>query len=565
MADVRLDPPIVRFAIPARKKSSHGLRFPFAEFSPALRHGRMGLGSEFFRQILVQASRIPGFKATPFVAFIVWEAAYAIFFVDLHLRIGPVAKFLAVAGVGWLAIFYGWRIILAVYPIFLAGHLWLHHSASLPWLQGWFGPILGGAACVLVGLTSEYYRRAIYSERKLAESLEALADSLDQQTRFMAMAAHEIRTPLNAISGHTQLLLRAQDAGPAREGLVHIRKATEHLGSLVANILDLARAKTETLALNLSTESLISLLSDTVDMHTPFAALKGLKLAVSIDERIPEFVELDRMRLTQVLSNLISNAIKYTRTGSVTLEARVVHRKVDATNVEVQFSVRDTGIGIAAEHQKAVFDAFYKIDPRGSPGEGSVGLGLSIAAHLCKLMGGQLKLESVPGKGSVFSFSVRFRKASGGGESAIASSVANPGPTRAVWIADDNEANLIVLGRMLESLGFEVQAFGDGAEVLDFIEANDARPDVMILDAHMGRMGGLETAAELSSRDPLISSIPRILLTAETLTPKLEDRMRSSFDQILYKPLDIDDLAQAMDRSIEQAMGSVDRGLTGHT
>ena len=87
----------------------------------------------------------------------------------------------------------------------------------------------------------------------------------------------------------------------------------------------------------------------------------------------------------------------------------------------------------------------------------------------------------------------------------------------------------------------------------------------MILDAHMGRMGGLETAAELSSRDPSTSSIPRILLTAETLTPKLEDRMRSSFDQILYKPLDIDDLAQAMDRSIEQAMGSVDRGLTGHT
>ena len=490
-----------------------------------------------------------------FLGFILWEAIYGLSLPYLDDLLGPVARFLGVLGVLGLALFGGWRSVLLGYPLFLIYHLLLHRLYDLTWMQGAFGPILGAAFCFLMGIAADSFRRARVSEQQLQNSLEALAYALDQQTRFLATAAHEIRTPLNSIKGHAQLLMHNGGlTGYTAEGVNHIERASRHLESLVTNILDLTRAETDSLVLNERPESLHDLLAQIIKMHEADAKNRGLHMDLQIQQSVPEILILDPMRLSQVLSNLLGNAIKYTTAGYVRLSVDLIRKDSETRIASVRFEVQDSGPGILESEQAKIFDPFFRIESPKHSGEGSMGLGLSIAAQICKRMGSQITLQSRPGEGSTFSFPLELRIPEARTLSRADSSIKRAQSVKTIWIADDNRANILVLEQMLDSLDYQYRSFNDGSALLSAIQEEEASgPDAFILDAHMTLLGGMETAIALGRHDSPVSQIPTILLTADsTTTLAQETGEKDLFAAVVFKPMDLHQLSQILASTLEE-------------
>jgi CheY-like chemotaxis protein len=388
--------------------------------------------------------------------------------------------------------------------------------------------------------------RQAVAQLQLRRARDAALAASETKSRFLANMSHEIRTPLNGVIGLTGLLLDSELAPPQRELAATVRDCGGHLLAVVDDILDYSKLEAGKLALESVSFDLRELAERAIAMLGSQARATGLVLELRWQVIGDARRVGDPTRLRQVLLNLVGNAIKFTRTGSVTLA-------VGGTGERLAFRVVDTGIGVAAEDLGRIFDRFSQADASTTRRFGGTGLGLAISRRLVSLMGGELRVESVVGQGSTFSFRVPL-------PSAPALSVAaSDAPELAgctglrVLLAEDNDVNRFLATQLLDKLGCEVVTAENGAEA---VAMAGTRPfDLVLMDCQMPEMDGYEATARIRALDGPIGSVPIIALTASALAEDRERCIFAGMSDFLSKPIKAAELHVVLQRVAAVARG----------
>jgi CheY-like chemotaxis protein len=304
--------------------------------------------------------------------------------------------------------------------------------------------------------------------------------------------------------------------------------------------------------------ALVPLCGEVLRMLAPRARSKGLTLDRSLAPDLPPLLVTDPLRLRQILLNLLGNAVKFTATGSVSLEVT----RLSGPDPKVRFAVRDTGIGIAAEKQRAVFEPFVQADETTTRRYGGTGLGLTISRALVRLLGGDLAVESLEGQGSTFWFELPLVVPAPTPHASIRDAVTvaslavpEPPPARAdlrgvrVLVAEDNPVNQKIATRLLERLGAQVTVVGDGDEAVSAVAAASPRFDLVLMDVQMPKVDGLQALAAIREAErPSSPRLPVIALTAHALAGDRERLLAAGMDGYLAKPVVLARLLQEIDR-----------------
>jgi len=349
---------------------------------------------------------------------------------------------------------------------------------------------------------------------KARDELQRTNDQLERanaaKTQFLANTSHELRTPLNGIIGMASLLQRSELKPKQANFVEKVIKSAEMLQSVVNDILDISKIEAGKLALEEIDFDPAGLVHDVAGVFSTSAHLKNVELVCITSPSIPTMVKGDPNRLRQVLSNLIGNAVKFTAAGEIVVRASVDEQSPDG-RVKVRLAVSDTGIGIANDDHKLLFQPFSQIDSSMGRRFGGTGLGLAIARQLVELMGGEIGVDSTLGRGSTFWFTAWF----GPTHSSLANKAESLG-TQRILVVDDNATNRVYLSEMLLQRNSEVLTVESGLDALNLIRsaARENHPfDFVLLDMHMPNMTGLDVAVVLAA-DPSFDKLAKILLTS---------------------------------------------------
>lgn len=380
------------------------------------------------------------------------------------------------------------------------------------------------------------------------EKAKARAQS-DAKSSFLANMSHEIRTPINAILGMNEMILRESKDETIRSYAHDIARAGTTLLSLINDILDFSKIEAGNMEIVEAEYDLSSVIHDVVNMIRVKTEEKGLTLSVDVDERLPERLYGDEMRLRQILVNLLNNAVKYTEKGGVTLRMRGGF--AEGKNVLLTCDIIDTGIGIREEEQSQLFEKFRRLDlTQNRTVEGS-GLGLSIAANLLSLMNGTIEVQSMYGVGSTFTvkltqFVIDWTPI-GDLEKRYLSYTENErreeekeaftAPDARILVVDDTHINLTVIRALLKRTELQIDTASSGMECLSLIQKKAY--DLIFLDYRMPEMDGSETLRRMKAdSDHLNTETPVIVLTANALTGAKDRFLSEGFDDYIAKPID---------------------------
>jgi len=376
-----------------------------------------------------------------------------------------------------------------------------------------------------------------------AADLEAMARARETaeaasaaKSRYLASVSHEIRSPLNSIYGYAQLLERGHHIAPAEAARI-IRRSAEHLTNLVEGLLDISHVESGVLRISNDTVRIAPFLDQIANMFRPQASARGIEFIYDSQGTLPEFVRTDQKRLRQILINLLSNAVKFTRAGHVAFK---VHFRASLVTI----SVEDSGIGIAPEDRERIFAPFERGNQPEVNAQRGIGLGLAITQALVRIMGGDLTMDSVHGKGTTFTLKLMLGQVNVPTQDGPRTETITgyEGRARSILCIDDDANQLALLRGLLGPLGFVIHSALDGTSGLAL--ADIYRPELVLLDITMPGMKGWEVARRL--REKFGADIRIVMVSADAHEFQRAGSGFVAHDQFLLKPIELNALVDAV-------------------
>ena len=493
----------------------------------------------------------------------------------IHLTGGRIETHFHVFGsLAFLAFYRDWRVLLTASLVvgvdhFVRGVLWPQSVYGVVGAVQWrFLEHVGWVAfedifLLVATRQSLAQMRAVAERQAMLESAKLAVESANRaKSAFLAHMSHEIRTPMTAILGYADLIA-ADGHAPheRREFLQTIHRNGEHLLSVLNDILDISKIEAGRLAVERVKCSPAQIVAEAVSTMRPRALDKNLQLKTRFETPIPETIETDPTRLRQILLNLLSNAIKFTHAGEVVISLRL-NGDENGAEPQLAMTVRDTGIGMTAEHCQRLFEPFTQADGSTSRRYGGTGLGLSISKRLAERLGGRIEVESEVGRGSAFTVTLATGALDGvqmvtihhesivrGGARAAAERADVRDLTGRLLLVDDSNDNRQLLARLLKRVGLDVETAENGALAVERIlpATNGDAFDLVLMDMQMPEMDGYEATARLR-RSGYTGRI--MALTAHASDADREKCLAAGCDDYLAKPYSLDQLMGAIRRQI---------------
>lgn len=403
-------------------------------------------------------------------------------------------------------------------------------------------------------LTMEHHRQMMIAELSaLKEKAEGIVES---KSLFMARMSHELRTPMNSIIGFSDLLRSTPLNDQQRYFLQQIKTAGRTMTQLINDILDFSKTEVGKISLEYTPFNLAKMIESCGSLIEPEAQKKGLYIKISIDPLCPEWVVADELRLRQILMNLLSNAVKFTESGGISLNV-TAHKKAH-DQYDISFTVKDTGIGIPANRQPLIFNAFEQADPTLTRKHGGSGLGLSIACHLINLMQGTITLSSEPGQGALFEVTLPLSPADGQIDPDEAVFERNDNnEAKKILIVEDIAMNRDLILAMLTKLGYQCMTAQNGEDAVTIAKKHSF--DLIFMDLQMPVMNGYDATRNIrqyladTNRQTMI-----VALTAHALPEEIAKCFEAGMDDFLTKPVEFLELSAKLDELLEGTTDSWD-------
>lgn len=378
-------------------------------------------------------------------------------------------------------------------------------------------------------------------ETAIAQARDSALETANTKAAFLANMSHEIRTPLNGIIGTTDLLLDSDLNQEQQQYAEMLKTSADSLLEIVNNILDFSKIEAGKRELEAIDFNLHQVIENVVTFFTILARKKNLHISFLIEENVPAQLHGDSNQLRQILNNLISNAVKFTETGEITI--RVSNQDENSERVLLNFTVSDTGIGIDEEAQKKLFQPFMQADVSTTRKFGGTGLGLAICKQIVELLQGEIGVKSEMGEGSHFWFTAIFQVQSPKSKTRSPKSEVR---TLKILVAEDNPINRQLTQTMLEQSGFESEIAENGLEAVK--AASEKKYDLILMDCQMPEMDGFEAAVAICQQTSKENRPKIIALTANAATGERERCLKAGMDDYLCKPITKEDLRETIEK-----------------
>ncbi len=376
------------------------------------------------------------------------------------------------------------------------------------------------------------------------------------KSRFLSRMSHEIRTPMNAITGFCRMAKKTKDIKKKNEYLSDIDNASDYLLKIINDILDLSKIESGKMKLSNEKTDLHEIMEELDKMFMSPVKNKKLEFSIDISDEIPKYVYCDKMRLTQILTNLISNALKFTpEKGKIFVSVSVLEKT--ATTCNLEFAVQDTGTGIKEEDKARIFHAFEQDNGGMTRKYAGTGLGLSISKYLVETMKGEISVISKVNEGSTFKFNIMLKivpkeDEPAGNETAKTAEETVDLKGRTFLVIEDNEINQIIMQNILEELGACVEFANDGREGIDKFKENHDKYDLIFMDLQMPVMDGLTATKkirECSAENA--KTVPIIAITAEVFRENIESALNAGMNAHIGKPFGIKELIHTIKQNLK--------------